>query len=437
MQRFRTARINRYQPDRDLFRDLFIYIAGMNIRVKTKHKAKGYRVFIALSDGGEPKLIAATKQIVPVKDWSIKHNMPKSQSGKPYKDIVKVQAKINQIISGLEAEDNAVITPEKVQRLYKEHLKQKEKAAEQYSAEMKAEAVTVISLVEHYRDHLTFNLKPTTRRSVKCSLKKFIGYLNKKKLSTLGKGELNRDIISAYESSLVDENFSINGRGTKMKHLRWALNSFGYDTSKIKAVSFRRRIISLTFDELTKLNAVDVSKLVEWQKAKDIFLLMCFTGFRISDIKRINKVNSRNGFISLQTVKNMKYVRVPILKDCQDILDRYDGGAPKFPDQKVNEFIKKVCIKAKINEPTEIEYTKGTVILTKIKPKHDLITSHIAVKTFITLAYSRWGMTPAEIAHITGKSLQVLLTHYFNDQSESGRQKMIANDVSLPLMKVS
>jgi hypothetical protein len=63
-----------------------------------------------------------------------------------------------------------------------------------------------------------------------------------------------------------------------------------------------------------------------------------------------------------------------------------------------------------------------------MKPKHDLITSHIAGKTFITLAPQRWGLTPAEIAGIVGKDLKTLISSYFNDQSDEARRKIIHMD---------
>jgi hypothetical protein len=62
------------------------------------------------------------------------------------------------------------------------------------------------------------------------------------------------------------------------------------------------------------------------------------------------------------------------------------------------------------------------------KPKHELITSHIAGKTFITLAPKLWNLSPAEIAAIVGKNVQTLLKHYFGDQGDEAREKMIRYD---------
>jgi integrase len=188
-------------------------------------------------------------------------------------------------------------------------------------------------------------------------------------------------------------------------------------------------------EELRLLEEVDVSERVEWQKAKDCFLIGCYTGLRISDIKRLNPVNTKDGLIQMRLLKTNKEVKIPIIKSCDEILKRYGYRSPRFPDQKVNEHIKEVCKKAKINSPIIKPIHRGGEMTTKTYKKYKLITSHVAGKTFITLAPKLWGLTPAEIAHIVGKDLRTLLSSYFNDQSESGRKKMIEMD--LQQMKVS
>lgn len=213
-----------------------------------------------------------------------------------------------------------------------------------------------------------------------------------------------------------------------MKHLRLFLKDIDFDASFLEIRSESVVKISLTVDELRLLENVDVSKRVEWQKAKDAFLIGAYTGLRISDIKELNPVNTAGGFIEKKLLKNNKWVKIPIIKACDDILKRYGYKYHGMPQQKVNQFIKEVASEAKIDTPIMRTRTKGGEVENKIFLKHELITTHVASKSFITLAPQLWNLTPAEIAHIIGKDLRTMLAHYFNDQSEIGRQKMIEAD---------
>jgi len=119
---------------------------------------------------------------------------------------------------------------------------------------------------------------------------------------------------------------------------------------------------------------------------------------------------------------------MPIMKQAQAILSKYKGWAPKISEQEVNRSIKKVCEQAKINTPVEVEYTKGGKELIKTFKKYELISSHIAGKTFISNAKELWNLEPAEVAAIVRKDLRTMLNSYFRAPVESATLKMIAAD---------
>lgn len=297
----------------------------------------------------------------------------------------------------------------------------------------RVEMTTVVKLAQWWKDNATYKYKASTRRAVKSSIQKFIDYLKSHKIGSLDRKSLTPMVINAYDKYILNKKFTDNSHGRLMKHLTWFLDSIGFNTDFIRIRSMPTVKISLTLEELRLLEAVKCER-VEWQKAKDMFLIGCYTGLRISDIKRLNPVNTRNGLIQMRLLKTNKEVKIPIIKSCDEILKRYGYRSPRFPDQKVNEHIKEVCKEAKINSPIIKPIHRGGEMETKTYKKYKLITSHVAGKTFITLAPKLWNLTPAEIAHIVGKDLRTLLQSYFNDQSESGRIKMIEADSH---MKVS
>lgn len=400
----------------------------MKLRYYLKLDKDGpHQIYIALYQNNSKELIY-TGQRIKITDWSEKDGAPKNHNSEASRAVEKVKTAVKKVITKLELDDR-IVTPFSVKQAYIEDLEQKEHLQLQTDKKSKQEIVTICKLAERWKENELFRFRKSSQRSVKESINAFTEYLKSVGFASLERKALTQTIISGYERYLLEKKkLADNTHGKRMKHLRWFLKWLDFDVSKIKLRSSKKPIISLTLEELKRLEAVDVSFSIEQQKAKDMFLLGCYTGLRISDLKRLNATNTKDGFIKIKLQKNDKDVRIPIIKAANLILSKYDYRSPRISAQAVNESIKLVCEKAKINEKVVIDYTRGGQKLSKTKPKHKLITSHIAGKTFITLAPKLYGLTPAEIASIVGKDVKTLIQNYFGDQGDEAREKMIRHD---------
>lgn len=400
----------------------------MKLRYYLKRRGAGpHPIFIALYEGNTTELIY-TGHRLKISEWSEKDRAPKQHNSDASKAIEKVKTAVKKVIAKLEIDDR-VITPFSVKLAYIEDLAERQQQQQQVDKKARVEMVTVCKLADRWTSEELFRFRPSSQRSVKESINAFTTYLKSVGFATLERKSLNQAVISGYERYLLEKKkLADNTHGKRMKHLRWFLKWLDFDVSKIKLRSSKKPIISLTLDELKRLESVDVSFSVEYQKAKDMFLLGCYTGLRISDLKRLNVTNTKDGFIKIKLLKNDKDVRIPIIKAAGMILARYEYHSPRISAQAVNESIKHVCAKAEIDDKVVIDYTRGGQRLSKTKAKHKLITSHIAGKTFITLAPKLWGLSPAEIAAIVGKDVKTLINNYFGDQGDEARQKMIMRD---------
>lgn len=410
--------------------------------LKKRGSIKGatHPIFIALYEGDTTELIY-TGQRITLKEWSPNDRLPKDQKGEVHRAIEKVREAISKAKVRLEA-DEQPITPFTVKQAYETLTKQKGDAQHSKDKIAKAGLRTVYSLAKSYKEALPDKFSKTTKTTVKISIDQFMQYLDKTAQRSLEIKELTQEIIENYSKYLLDKRrLSDSTLNKRMKHLNWFLKSIKFQATIVPRKLKKKAIIALTIAELRALEAVDVTKHKDkesheyLQRAKDMFLLGCYSALRISDLKRINRANSSDGFITLTTQKNNELFKMPIVSQAQIILDKYEGKAPKISEQEVNRSIKRVCELAKINKLIEIEGTRGGKVFRKTVSKYEIITSHIAGKTFITNAKALWDLDPAEIAGIVRKDLKTMLNHYFKPPVESATIKMIAADN--PQMKIA
>lgn len=410
------------------------------LKRKKANPAGSHLIYIALYEGDQTELISTDKRINKA-DWS-KDGLPKDQGGDIFNAIEKVRASVRKAEKMLEINDQP-ITPFTVKQKYLDNEKQKKEANLTGDERAKAGLKSIYSLAKTYKENLPDKFSKATKTTVAISIDQFMQYLDKVGKRSIELKDLSDTLIEDYGKYLLEKRKLANSTHNKrMKHLNWFLKSIGFKATIKPRKQRRKAIIALTVKELRALEEVNVSKASDeflrrtnttrefLQRSKEMFLLGCYTALRISDLKRINPTNSAGGFISLTTQKNNEVFRMPIMSQAQAILDKNGGRAPRISEQEVNRSIKAVCELAKINQEIELEYSKGGRDLIKKVRKYEVISSHIAGKTFITNAKELWGLEPAEVAGIVRKDLKTMLNHYFKPPVESATLKMINADLA-------
>jgi len=412
----------------------------MKIRYLLKKKGNTpFPIYIALYDHDQTEIISTNQRCL-VGDWNTKEHKPKDKPQKEDK-----QKEHNDLVNGIEAIMAAVlkvkrvmdanevaVTPFTLKQEYLKSLKQKEDKQQQQDKHDKVNLTSISSLIDKWTKEGLDNYQPSTRKVVITSIKMFQDYLKVSGQPRLERKELTLEIISEYARHLqVKKKLKDSTHGKKMKHLRWFLKYIKFDSSQINEIKIRtikpseRNIIHLTASELTALEFVDVSYDKELQRAKDMFLLGCFTGLRVSDLKRISRHRIVNDSINLTLQKNRVEVSIPLLAQAKAILEKYDFAAPKISEQQVNDSIKIVCQKAGIDKKIFFKSKKAGQLIETLHPKHELITTHCAGKTFISLAGEKWGLTPTDIAAIVGKDIKTILGYYLKPDQETAKKKII------------
>lgn len=183
--------------------------------------------------------------------------------------------------------------------------------------------------------------------------------------------------------------------------------------------------IYLTNMELDALYNMELKGLKE--QVRDLFLIGCYTGQRFSDYSAITKDcvgTTAKGVPVLRLVqkKTSKSVVIPILNDkLVSLLEKYDFAVPGVNDVVFNRYIKDVC--KQLSESVPSLATLVPTLLTKsekeaeergtmtferdskgraIKPRYQLVMSHTARRTCITLMHLSGKYTVPQMMSVSG-----------------------------------
>jgi integrase len=168
----------------------------------------------------------------------------------------------------------------------------------------------------------------------------------------------------------------------------FVLKDFCYATEDTTA-------IYLDDNELKKMFDENLSNNKTMELARDIFLIGCYTGQRVSDYNGLTKndIVSKNGiqYFKIRQSKTKIDVLCPITKEIIEIMKLRHNNLPpkKLNEQDINEEIKKLGEKLEFVEKIKCEYTKGGKKIVEMIPKYNLIHTHTARRSFCTNMYKK------------------------------------------------
>lgn len=212
--------------------------------------------------------------------------------------------------------------------------------------------------------------------------------------------------------------------------LKWATeNGYCNHTAwkQWKGFADHTDVIALELAELLHLYNLDLSDNDKLAKTRDLFCLCCFTGLRYSDLADLRPENIHEGYILKTTVKTRdKNLKIPVIDKAARILERYPGGLPVISNQKYNDYLKELARKAELNRLIRVIRYSGSTRKDETKPLHELITTHIARKTFATI-HLQLGMNIPTVMAIGGWKDYKTMKPYVavSDQSKMDEMKKV------------
>lgn len=252
-----------------------------------------------------------------------------------------------------------------------------------------------------------------------------------------------KDVNFKFYTQFIDwlhgEGYSENYIGNQIKTLKTMMKS-SFDLEYHENIECEKKYfkkpteqvdnIYLTQNEIQKIFIYDFSneepimvgkslKLTPdiLDRARDLFIISCNTGLRVSDFNRLSFKNIftlENGkqHFRIITKKNSRPLTVPINSMVSAILNKHNGNPPQsLPDQHINYALKEIGRLAEINSIETKEITKGGVKLKTEYKKYELISNHTGRRSFCTNAYLS-GMPTIDIMAISSHTSEKVFYNY-------------------------
>ena len=221
--------------------------------------------------------------------------------------------------------------------------------------------------------------------------------------------ELDFDIDNEFYSDFIEymnqktyvrqnkeKHYSLNTIGKQIKNLRTFMIAgmdIGLHTNlkykKFKILVEITTAIYLELSELKKIYELDLSDKLHHQLARDIFIIGCEIGQRISDYHNLQEHSimdfNNEMYIEIKQEKTNKPVLCKITPIIEEIMNtRYSGKLPpNIAEQKLNDYIKIVGKKAGIDTNIKHEITRGGKRVVEYIPKYNLIMGHTARRNLL------------------------------------------------------
>lgn len=258
-----------------------------------------------------------------------------------------------------------------------------------------------------------------------------------------------------YKSEASGTSFKVNTIGKHITNIKSFLQNavdnklttnLSFKSKQFKVVHETVESIYLNQAEIDALYFMDLRKSKTLERVRDLFIIGCETGLRISDLKRLSPENiiEHDGekYIRIEMQKTEKPVIIPISERVKEIFKKYTNLTGElFPravsDQKMNQYIKEIGRGLEIlNTPVSYSTTINDKRVSVSKPKFDLITNHTARRSFATNAVLK-GIPRTMVMAITGHRTEKSFNKYIRmDEMEKAKQFKLENEIGKKLRAV-
>ncbi len=194
---------------------------------------------------------------------------------------------------------------------------------------------------------------PNTERSVKVRIGMFLNFLASQGITNLRVPNLKTEMLYQFQDWCDKQEYSLVVTTRAIRQISCVLR-FCKDRGIINTIpelNYRPRkisgkeIIFLTEDQIQRFSNLEVATLDE-QKAKDLFLWQVYTGMAYQDAQNFKVANIKyfkeKKAILMQRQKTSETFFVPLFKQAEDLLLKWNNSLPRLTNQGFNRILKRL-----------------------------------------------------------------------------------------------
>lgn len=182
--------------------------------------------------------------------------------------------------------------------------------------------------------------------------------------------------------------------------------------------------LRLTHQELNSIINLDLSATPHLSNVRDLFVLQCYLGIRYADLEKVVKNplgHMANSVVTITTSKNKRPLEIPIVGYAESLCSRIDE-IHAISNQKANLYLKEIAELAGLKRKIIVPKFRGAERVDEEFELRDLITTHIAKKTFSSTLNDN-GVPQGDILELTGNT-QGTIGRYLSHGRKDLREKM-------------
>lgn len=204
-----------------------------------------------------------------------------------------------------------------------------------------------------------------------------------------------------HDQKLADATVLKHVKSLKM-FLKTAYPEKDWSWVRYSMLNVEAEVLTVTESELNMLINAELKGYR--RKTRDLFVFMATTGMRHCDSQLYERSwETPEEVLEFIQLKTGGKAYPPLYGVAKTILNRYGGIPPKITNQKFNAFLKTLFKELNLDRMVVIQTVRGKQVFRISKPLYEVISSHTARRTFITICLQK-GMPIQDVMKMSGHS---------------------------------